>query len=516
VTKSAFDLPDDLAAAHEIILRLSAELSTREGEVARLKGIIQKLQRLQFGQKSEKLDPDQLALGLEDLEMGVAIAQAEAERLNAPQPAARASRAGVARHELPAHLLRIDVLVDVDDKICPCCGGALHRIGEDVSERLDVIPAQYRVLVTHRPKYACRQCSDGVVQAPAPARLIEGGLPTEATLAHILVSKYADHLPLYRQWRILERQGIAIDRSCLADWAGRAAFALKPVTVRLLEHLKKSEKLFCDETRAPVLDPGRGKTKTGYLWAIARDDRPWNGPEPPGVVYTYAPGRSGEHAMSVLRGFSGVLQVDGYAAYKALADARREDERLDLAFCWAHWRRDFFDLAKSGPAPIASEALTRIAKLYEVEDRARGRNADERRAMRQAESAPAIDGIFAWLESKLAAVSQKSAIATIIRYGLKRREGLSRFLTDGRIEIDSNVVERAMRPIALNRKNALFAGSDEGGVAWGVVASLIETAKLNGVEPNAYLTDVLTKIVQGWPMSRLDDLLPWAYAKHVA
>jgi hypothetical protein len=282
---------------------------------------------------------------------------------------------------------------------------------------------------------------------------------------------------------------------------------LKPIVARMLEHLKSSEKLFCDETRAPVLDPGRGRTKKGYLWAVARDDRPWGGGAPPGVVYTYAPGRGGEHATAMLKGFKGVLQVDAYGGYNALT---REAE-VSLAYCWAHWRRDFIDIADQGNAPIASEALQRIAQLYAVEERIRGRSAEARSAARQLESRPIAEALKAWLETKLPLVAKSGKMAEVIRYGLTRWEGFTRFIDDGRVEIDSNVVERAIRPIALNRKNALFAGSDEGGVAWGVVASLIETCKLNGVEPFAYLSDVLTKIANSWPMSRLDDLLPWKY-----
>jgi len=490
-----------------MIARLSEALATRDAELERLKSIIKKLQRSQFGKSSERLTPDQLNLAFEDLEMALAEAEAEAEA--ATPVTLRKPRAPQRRTELPAHLPRIEVVVDIEDKSCPCCGGALHVIGEDRAERLDVIPAQHRVLVTRRPRYACRACEDGVVQAPAPAHLIEGGLPSEAMIAHVLVSKYADHLPLYRQWQILSRQGIEIDRSILSDWAGRGAWALKPIAARMLEHLKRSEKLFCDETRAPVLDPGRGRTKTGYLWAVARDERPWGGHGPPGVVYTYAPGRGGEHASAMLKGFNGVLQVDAYGGYNALA----RGNEIALAFCWAHWRRDFFEIAEKGNAPIASEALQRIAQLYAIEDRIRGQSADQRRAMRQLESKPLLDAFKLWLEQKLDVVAKSGTIAEKIRYGLTRWEGFTRFVDDGRIEIDSNIVERAIRPIALSRKNALFAGSDEGGVAWGVVASLIETCKLNGVEPFAYLSDVLAKIADSWPMSRLDDLLPWNYVK---
>lgn len=500
-------LPQDLNAAHELIAQLTQALAARDVENERLTAIIKKLQRGQYGKSSEKLDTDQLALALEDSEMALASVEAEAEA--AIPKAFRAARPAQKCRALPAHLPRVEIVIDIEDKACPCCGGELHAIGEDCAERLDVIPAQHRVLVTRRPKYACRACQDGVTQAPAPARLIEGGLPTEAMIAHVLVQKYADHVPLYRQWQILARQGIELDRSCFCEWACRGAWALKPVVVRMLEHLKRSEKLFCDETRAPVLDPGRGRTKTGYLWAVARDDRPWGGPAPPGVVYTYTPGRGGEHARAILAGFNGVLQVDAYGGYNALA---REDG-VSLAFCWAHWRRDFFDIAEKGNAPIASEALQRIAALYAIEARIRGMSAEQRRAVRQVEIRPLLENMKAWLEQKLCLVAKSGKMAEIIRYGLTRWEGFTRFVDDGRVEMDSNIVERSIRPIALNRKNALFAGSDEGGAAWGVVASLIETCKLNGVEPFAYLSDVLAKIAEGWPMRRLDELLPWNYVK---
>jgi transposase len=531
-------LPDDLASSHAMILELTetlAETKTilaakeeavtikdeaiahRDAELARLSLIIKKLQRFQFGQRSERLDPDQLALSLEDVEAAVAGAQAAAEAVRprgTPSPAREGPRR---RCKLPEHLPRVEVVVDIAEKTCPCCGGALHQIGEDVSERLDAIPAQYQVLVTRRPKYACRSCTDGVLQAAAPARLIEAGLPTEAMIAKVLVDKYANHLPLYRQHQMLARAGVEFDRSAMAEWVGRAAFMLKPVTARLLALLKKSGKLFCDETTAPVLDPGRGKTKKGYLWAIARDDRPWNGTleqrsGPPGVVYVYAPGRAGSYAREALEGFSGVLQVDGYAGYNALTDDRRMEPPARLAFCWVHWRREFFDLAKSGNAPIATQTLARIAELYAVEADIRGRSAEERRAERQERSKPLVDALFGFLEGKLPRIPGGGDLAKAIRYGVRRRQGLTLFLDDGRIEMDNNPVERLIRPLTLNRKNALFAGSDEGGTNWGVIASLIETCKLNDVEPGRYLADILDKLVNGWPQSRLDDLLPWKYA----
>ena len=372
------------------------------------------------------------------------------------------------------------------------------------------MPAQFRVLVVRRPKYACRACEDVVVQAPAPARLIEGGLPTEATVAHVLVSKYADHLPLYRQAQIYERQGVDLDRSTLADWVGRAAFHLRPVHERILADLRSSTKLFADETTAPVLDPGRGRTKTGQLWAYARDDRPWGGSDPPAVAYVYAPNRKAEQPIAHLAGFTGVLQVDGYAGYRALA----EKGGVSLAFCWAHVRRRFYELAVGGPAPIAERgARTHRARSTRSRTTSAAAAPEERRAARQDRTRPLLADLEPWLREKLALISQKTKLAEAIRYALSRWEGLTRFLDDGRIEIDSNTVERSIRPIALNRKNALFAGSDGGGENWAIVASLIETCKLCGVDPQAYLADTLAKIVNGHLNSQIDDLLPWAYAR---
>src|SRR3954451_4418177 len=482
-------------------------LLEERAESERLRQIIKALQRHRFGRRAESLPEDQLLLGLEEAEQVEAAGHAQAEEAAPAEKTARRTKRRVNRGALPAHLPRVETLVDAESTICPCCSGPLHRIGEDVSERLDIVPAQVRVVVIRRPKYACRACEDGVVQAPAPARLIEGGLPTDGTVAQVLVSKYADHLPLYRQAQILARHGVMLDRSTLADWVGRAAFLLRPVHERLLAVLKTSGKLFADETTAPVLDPGRGRTKTGQLWAYARDDRPWGGTDPPGVAYVYAPDRRAERPIAHLAGFRGVLQVDGYGGYKVLA----ERGEVRLAFCWAHVRRRFYELAAAGPAPIASEALERIAGLYAIEIDIRGRSAEERRDARLHRTRILVEAFEPWLREKLAIVSQKSKLADAIRYALSRWTGLSRFLDDGRVEIDSNVVERSIRPLALTRKNALFAGSDGGAEHWAVLASLIETCKLIGVEPQAYLADVITRIVAGHPQTRLDELMPWGY-----
>lgn len=510
VTLDAGDLPSDAAALRALIIAERARHAEQIAEVMserdRLRAIIRELQRHRFGRRSEQLDRDQLSLALEDVEQSLAAAEAAQERTTAlPRP--RSETRKINRGALPVHLPRIETVLDIVNRICPCCSQALHRIGEDVAERLDIVPAQFRVLVVRRPKYACRRCVGTVLQAPAPPRIIEGGLPTEALVAHTVVTKYADHVPLYRQAQIYARQGVDLDRSTLADWVGRAAWWLRPLHAKLLDELRASPKLFADETTAPVLDPGRGRTKTGQLWAYARDDRPWGGPAPPAVAYVYAPDRKAERPAAHLHGFKGVLQVDGYAGYRALAAT----SQVDLAFCWSHVRRRFYEIAASGAAPIAAEALERIAELYAIEAEIRGHNAETRRGLRARRSRAVIDGLKTWFEQQLAAVSQKAAIADAIRYALARWDGLTHFIDDGRIEIDSNVVERAIRPIALNRKNALFAGSDGGGEHWAILASLIETCKLNRIDPQSYLADILTRLVADQRRAGLEELLPWRW-----
>jgi len=516
---------------------LAAEVDRLTAQNQRLDHIVSVLRRAQFGRRSERISEDQIELALEDVEAGLGAEDAAAEKASSAARCEGVKSRRANRGHLPAHLPREEITIAPETTACPCCGGALHVIGEDVSERLDHIPAKLRVIVTRRPKFACRQCEKtgasapiaralgegvnrqrqrdtaGIIQAPAPNRLIPGGLPTEALVTDVLVSKYADHLPLYRQSQILARDGLSIDRSTLANWVGFAAFELAPLHERLVAILKASQKLFADETRCPVLDPGRGKTKTGYLWALARDDRPWCGSDPPAVAYLYAPGRGVEHAKRHLTGFSGVLQVDGYAAYDALTDGNRAGGPVTLALCWSHFRRKFYDIAKTGNAPIATEVLQRIGALYTIEAEISGQGAEARRAIRDARSRPLVETLKPWLEQNLARLPGRSPLAEAIRYGLSRWDGLGRYLADGRIEIDTNAVERSIRPIALNRKNALFAGSDEGGANWAIIASLIETAKLNTVNPHAWLTDTLTKLVNHWPASRIDDLMPWAYAK---
>lgn len=514
-------LPDDIDALRALVSQLSLERDAALAESRRLseqndelRHLLKKLQRAQFGRRSERLDPEQMQLALEDIETSLAAGDAEAGKTGAPdEPAGQRRKRRINRGALPAQLPRIHITLAPESTVCPCCQGPMHVIGEDTAQRLDVVPAQYRVVVTHRPKYGCRACESVVVQAPAPERLIKAGLPTEALVAAVIVDKYAWHKPLYRQAQIMALQGLPVDRSTLAGWVGPAAAELKPVYGRIKDLLLGSATIAVDETRAPVLDPGRGRTKAGYFWAIARDDRPWGGSDPPAVVYSYAPGRGAEHARTLLADYGGIVQCDGYAAYKQLADPRRPGGQVTLAFCWSHWRRMFVEIDRGGPAPIAHETLERIAALYAIESRIRGRSAEGRRAARQAESMPLIDTLKTWLETKLIAVSEKSAIAAAIRYGFNHWEGLLQFLNDGRIEMDTNSVERAIRPIALNRKNSLFAGHDAGAANWACLASLIETAKIHGIDPQAYLADILSKLVNGWPMGKLDDLLPWAWAQ---
>jgi transposase len=500
------DLPDDVDALRALVLEQAHELDLLKvfrAENERLQAIIDALMRHRFGRKSEQLDADQFELALEEVE--AALSQAELARNKASKaPSERPRKTN--RGSLPAHLERIEQIVDVEEKACPCCGGALHQIGEDVAERLDVVPTTFRVLVIRRPRYGCRSCENTVVQAPAPARIVEGGIPTEALIAQVLVSKYADHLPLYRQAQIYARQGIQLDRSTLADWVGRAAWYLRPLRDHILERLRRSERLFADETTAPVLEPGRKKTKTGQIWAYACDDRPWGGSDPPMVAYVYAADRKTERPEAHLSGFAGILQVDGYGAYAALA---RRHQQIRLAFCWAHVRRKFYELTES--SPVATDVLRRIASLYAIEEEIRGLSADERRDARDQRSRPIVDDLYRFLEARGLQVSAKSRLGEAIRYTLPRWDGLIRFLDDGRIDLDNNAVERAIRPLALNRKNALFAGSDEGGDNWAVIATLIENCKLTGINPHTWLTATLTSLANGHPASRIDELLPHAH-----
>ena len=526
-------------AAHAAVIAERDQLSTRNGELAtrnselvalnarlesakaRLQEIVTEMRRARFGRKSERISEAQLALALEELEIAAAKIEAETEKADPALKRTGAKKRRASRNENLDHLPHEEIVIEPEGgTTCACCGGGMHVIGEDSSKRLDKIPAKLTVLVTRRPKYACRTCEKtgaddvaGIVQAPAPPRLVEGGLPTEALVADVVVSKHADHLPLYRQSQILARSGVKIERSTLAQWVGAAAAELQPLHDHLLDILKASPKLFCDETRCPVLDPGRGKTKTGFMWAIARDDRPWGSNDPPAVAYRYAPGRGAEHAIKLLAGFSGILQIDGYSVYKQLAAPSRAGGPVTLAYCWSHLRRRFYEVYVGSNAPIATEALARLKLLYEIEADIRGSSPEVRRAIRQQRAKPVIEALKPWFEECRAKVSKGSKLGKALAYGLNHWDGLCRYLDDGRIEIDSNTVERSIRGLALTRKNALFAGHDRGAEGWATCASLIETCKLNKVDPLAWMTDVLTKLVNLWPASRIAELMPWAYAK---
>jgi transposase len=502
-------LPDDPAALQLI---LHAALA----EIERLRLLIAGLQRNRFGRRSERLDDAAFQQGTENLEQSLAeqvarLDDAASSAAATPEPSPRPPRTEPAKRNrgaLPAHLPRIEVVIDVDDKACPCCGGALHVIGEDRAEMLDYVPAQVRVRIIRRPRYGCRACEEAVVQAPAPERPIDGGMATEALLAHVLVNKYADHLPLYRQAQIFARQGVTLDRSTLCTWVGRACWWLAPLHELVLSTVLTSPKVFADDTTLPVLDPGRGRTKTGRLWCYAVDNRPWRGPGHPAAAYVYSEDRKGEHPATHLKGFRGVLQVDGYAGFgRLIADTGNVSQ---LAFCWAHARRKFYDIYAATQSPLAGEALRQIAALYEIEDEIRGQPAEVRRRVRQQRSRPPVEAMQAWLAETLGRISGRSALAQAIRYALNHWSGLILFLDDGRLELDTNTVERAMRPVALGRKNALFAGSDSGGRHWAIIATLIQSAKLNDVDPLAWLTDVLERIVSGrTKRHELDTLLPW-------
>jgi transposase len=487
--------------------------------VEKLEGQVGQYRHAKFGPKSEKLDPAQLELALEDLEAAIAETQeqiaAVEEKIAASEtdPEKKAPRKKRKARALPEHLTRVERVIEPDSIVCPCGCGDMVRIGEDRVDRLDYIPARYQVIVTIRPKYACPKGRTGVVQAKAPAHLLESSWPTEALLAQIAVSKYSEHMPLNRQAVVMARLGVPIDRSVLADWMGRTGALIAPVVDHMAVALKQgSTRLYVDETTAPVLDPGRGKTKTGYLWAVLRDDRGWGGTAPPGVVFHYRPGRKGEYADEILADFNGTIQVDAYGAYTHLATPKRTGgDPLRLAFCWAHGRRKLIKAKPKKGSPIVDEALVRIAALYKVEDAIRGSAPDHRRAVRQQVSRPLVDQFFAWLAAQAARVSRKSELGEAMAYMLRREEGFRLFLEDGRVDIDSNLVENAIRSPAMNRRNALFAGHDEGGRSWARFASLIGTCKMNGVEPYAYLRDLFIRLANGHLAKDIDALMPWAY-----
>jgi transposase len=498
-----------LLAEHQERVATHQQLLRREIEIEHLKLLLSQLRRMQFGRKSEKLERqiEQLELRLEDLQQAQAAEQTthsiESSSTELSQPAAKAKPA---RRPLPEHLPRQTQTHLPKHTVCPDCGGELRKLSEDISEMLEYVPDSIQVIRHVRPKLSCQQC-ERIVQAPAPSRPIARGLAGPGLLAHVLVSKYADHLPLYRQCEIYGRQGIELERSTLADWVGGTSALLDPLVEVLRRYVMAASKLHADDTRVPVLAPGTGKTKTGRLWTYVRDDRPAGDPAAPAAWYAYSADRGGQHPEQHLKTFQGALQADAYAGFNQLY----KDERIQEVACWAHVRRKFHDLEQAHGSPLAREALERIAALYGVEDEIRGRPPDERQQIRQARARPLLQSLHDWFEVWLTKLSRKSDMTAAIRYALTLWPALTRYCDDGRLEIDNNAAERALRAVTLGRKNYLFAGSDAGGERAAVIYSLIATAKLNGLDPEVYLREVLTRIADH-PINRIEELLPWNIA----
>jgi transposase len=509
-------LPDDVATLKRLLVERDAEVVQRLAEleaqraevlvarllIEKLKLQIARLRRIQFGRRSEQHDArvGQLELIVEELETSLAASPVSAEAAPTSSP-----RTPPVRKPLPATLPR-ETVVHAPACTCPDCGGALKQIGEDVAEQLEFIPEHFKVIRHVRPKFACGKCST-IVQAAAPSRPIAKGIAGPGLLAHVAISKYLDHLPLYRQSEIYARQGIDLERSTLADWIGGISRLVTPLAELIGRYVTVATKIHADDTPVPVLDPGRGKTKTGRLWVYVRDDRPAGSAEAPAAFYRYTATREGAHPRAHLKDFRGTLQADGFSGF----DGLYVDGRVREAACWAHARRKFYDLHAATRSPLAEEALTRIQGLYAIEQEIRGKSPAERWRVRQARAGPLLDALQQWLLETRAKVSAKSELAGAINYALKRWVALTRYRDDGAIEIDNNAAERALRGPVLSRKNFLFAGADSGGERAAVLYTLLETAKLNGLDPEAYLRFVLERIAEQ-PSNRLTELLPWNFA----
>lgn len=503
VTNTLENLAKALEAMTHRVAELEAELEAKNRQLNTYKAML-------FGSRTEKarvvLD-EQGCLDLGDLS-SVASTPLAANDDSAPKTAKRKARRNIGA--LPKHLPRVIHLIEPASTQCTCCQGVMHKIGEDISEALDIVPAILRVIATVRPKYACRTCEGGVVQAPAPRRMIEGGMATTSFIAWVVSQRFAWYLPVYRQAQMLSGHGLQIDRSTLSRMVKSAAWWLDGLFDRQLKFVHSQARIYVDETRMPVLDPGRGKVRIDQFWAHGIDDRPWNGPAPPGVCYIHAASRSGLEIAEQLRSYDGVLQVDGYGAYKHLANPGRGAGPIQLAFCLAHLRRRFVDLHKSTKSPLTEQFIKLFGEIYRIEAEIRGTSAEHRRRFRQEQSRPVMEKLKALLDDTLPRLSTKSTLAEHIRYAHDHWHGLILFLEDGRIEVDNNMIERQMRPIALGRRNSLFAGNEGGARSWAVLASLLQTAKLNGLDPFTWLNDVLIRIVSGEVKNNdLDQLLAW-------
>jgi len=502
----------------EGLLRVVEE---RNAEVVFLKLMVDKLKlqllrnlRARFGSSSEQLDDPQIALiqGEPLYEHAVSIAAVKSDAANAPE----IDRTLPAHLPREAHVYRPETTPDhrdADGQPCGCtaCGGRLRLIGHDVSEQLEYVPSRFKVIRHVRPKLACVAC-EAIFQAAAPSRPIARGVAGPGLLANVLVSKYCDHIPLHRLSRIYGRDGVVIDRSTMAGWVGQSEKLFDPLVAALGRYVLAGDKVHADDTPVAVLDPGRGRTKTGRLWVYVRDDRPSGNTEPPAAWYRYSPNRKGEHPQAHLANYSGILQADAYGGYGKIYSSGHVLE----ASCWAHARRPFWDLHESQgfvPGSIAEQALQRIAALYAIEAQIRGQPPDVRRQVRQARAGPLLEDLHAWFASMLGKVSTKSELAKAIGYSLGRWTSLTRYRDDGRIELDNNTAERALRGVALGRSNYLFMGSDAGGERAAAIYSLVESAKLNGLDPQAYLRDVLARIADH-PINRIDELLPWNIGGH--
>jgi transposase len=506
------DLPKDPALLTELVLAFDGEIESLRATVATLRGLI-------FGVRSERsavISAEQFALDLLDDASAAPRASNDDDERPSPAKARRKAKRNIGA--LPKHLPRCEQVIEPETTTCPCCAGPLHRIGEDVSEALDRVPSVLRVLRTIRPKYACRTCEGAVVQAKARARLVEGGMASTALVAWIAAAKFAWGSTLYRQAQILAGHGVKIDRQTLARWMKQAAWTVKGLYSLQLAAMHSHPRLFCDETPVRVLDPGRGRTKICQFWAHATDDRSWNGPAPPAVAYVFAGGRGKKEILTQLAGFEGVLQVDGYAAYASLAGDKKASGKIRLAFCLVHARRNFVDVYKTTNSPFAKDVIERIGAVYAIEERIRGLDADQRRAVRQSETKPLMDTLKAHLEATKDGISRQSKLIGAIDYALERWAGLTLFLEDGRLEPDTNVVERSIRPISIGKKNSLFCGDEGGGETWAILASLLNTAKLHGVDPETYLADILERMVSGATKNhQLHELLVWNWkAAHEA